>query len=107
MEWIAPTITGCCLIIVAIIEAGSLRERKEAKIDRERSEYRAETRARESKLSMDLMSASCALSMVAAKKLTGMHTNGDVEKAMDSAEEAQKKYENFVNEIAARQVAKV
>ncbi|MEG2680055.1 MAG: hypothetical protein RR949_08925, partial [Oscillospiraceae bacterium] len=78
-----------------------------AKIDRERSEYRAETRARESKLSMDLMSASCALSMVAAKKLTGMHTNGDVEKAMKDATKAQDEYANFVNEVASRQVAKV
>ena len=94
------------MVLVAIIEAVAARERKELKADRERTERRAAPRAEESRLSMELMSASCALSLVAAKKLAGMHTNGDVEAAMDKAKAAQGDYEEFVHTVAAKQVCK-
>ena len=51
--------------------------------------------------------ATCALSLVAAKKLAGMHTNGDVEEAMSSAREAQGQYQEFLQTQAANQVSKV
>ena len=41
---------------------------------------------------MEQMAASCALSLVMAKKLTGQHTNGDVEEAMQKAATAQEEY---------------
>ena len=37
---------------------------------------------------MDLMYATCSLSLTTAKKLAGQHTNGDVEEAMRAAEAA-------------------
>ena len=37
---------------------------------------------------MDLMYATCSLSLTTAKKLAGQHTNGDVEEAMRAAETA-------------------
>lgn len=37
---------------------------------------------------MGLMSANCALALITAKKLAGMHTNGDVEEAMRAAKTA-------------------
>ena len=42
----------------------------------------------ESRLAMELMYANCALSLTTAKKLAGMHTNGDVEEAMEAARSA-------------------
>ena len=53
------------------------------------------------------MAANCALALVTAKKLTGMHTNGDVEEAMEAAKEAQEQYTDFLQRQAANQVAKV
>lgn len=55
---------------------------------------------------MDLMSANCALSLTTAKKLAGMHTNGDVEEAMTAAREAQEAYTDFIHRQAADQVSK-
>ena len=56
---------------------------------------------------MDLMYATCSLSLTTAKKLAGQHTNGDVEEAMEAAKEAQEQYTDFLQRQAANQVAKV
>jgi hypothetical protein len=55
---------------------------------------------------MDLMYASCALSLTTAKKLANMHTNGDVEEAMDAATNAQNAYIDFVRNEAAKTISK-
>lgn len=68
---------------------------------------RAQRRAEESRLSMDLMYASCALSVICAKKLTNQHTNGDVEEAMTSAVSAQAAYRDFCNKQVAKELSKV
>ena len=56
---------------------------------------------------MELMYANCALSLTTAKKLAGMHTNGDVEEAMAAAKDAQAAYQDFVRDEAAHQFSKV
>ena len=71
----------CALIAGAatVLAAGAeYRSRKSAR----RAEARAARRATESRLAMDLMYATCSLSLTTAKKLAGQHTNGDVEEAM-------------------------
>lgn len=68
---------------------------------------RADRRAEESRLSMDLMYASCALSVVCAKKLTNQHTNGDVEEAMNEAVSAQAAYRNFCNKQVAKELSEI
>lgn len=100
-------IAGLAAVLVAIIEAAAAWDRRQVRRERERAERRATRRAEESRLSMDLMAANCALALVTAKKLTGMHTNGDVEEAMEAAKEAQKQYTDFLQRQAANQVAKV
>lgn len=50
---------------------------------------------------MDLMYATCSLSLTTAKKLAGQHTNGDVEEAMRAAETARTAYIGFVRSEAA------
>lgn len=72
-----------------------------------RSETRAARRAQESRLAMELMYATCALSLVTAKKINGHQTNGDVEEAMERAEKAQGAYMNFVRDEAAKNFSKV
>ena len=107
MEWITPLVSGTALIIVAIIEAVAMRERKQDKLDKARIEHRAKIRERESHLSMEMMSATCALALVTAKKVNGKQTKGDVEESMEKAVKAQEGYSDFVREMAAHQVGKV
>ena len=106
VEYIAPLISGVSLVVVAVIETIASRERRQAKLDKERVEHRAKIRERESHLSMEMMSATCALALVTAKKVNGKQTNGDVEEAMNKAVKAQEEYSDFVREMAAHQVGK-
>ena len=103
----AAVIAGMSAILVAVIEAFAAHDRQQSRADRERAEKRAARRAEESRLSMDLMSANCALALTTAKKLAGMHTNGDVEEAMTAAKEAQEHYMDFLQKQAAVQVSKI
>ena len=106
MEWLSAAISAVAVVLVAVIEAAAARERKAHKEDRERTESRSAVRAEESRLSMEMMSANCALSLILAKKLSGMHTNGDVEEAMEKARAAQGEYSEFLQKIASRQLSK-
>ena len=100
-------ITALTAVVVAVIEAVAAWDRRQSRQDRIRAEKRAARRAKESRLSMDLMSANCALALTTAKKLAGLHTNGDVEEAMEAAKTAQTAYLDFLQDQAAGQVAKV
>lgn len=99
IEIICAAITAAAAVSVALIERRNRQYNK-------RVEERAEKRATESRLSMDLMYATCALSLTTAKKLANMHTNGDVEEAMDAADKAQKAYIGFVRNEAAKTISK-
>ena len=55
---------------------------------------------------MELMYATCSLSLTTAKKLAGQHTNGDVEEAMTAADSAKEAYVDFVRDEAAHQFSK-
>ena len=96
----------CALIAGAATVVAALAERR-SRASVRRSELRAARRERESRLAMDLMYANCALSLTTAKKLAGMHTNGDVEEAMEAARAAQEAYQDFARDEAARQFSKV
>ncbi len=100
-------ITALAAVLVALIEALAAWDRRQAKAERQRAERRGARRAEESRLSMDLMSANCALALTTAKKLAGMHTNGDVEEAMEAARGAQERYVDFLQQQAAEQVSNV
>lgn len=96
----------CALIAGAatVLAAGAeYRSRKSAR----QAEARAARRATESRLAMDLMYATCSLSLTTAKKLAGQHTNGDVEEAMRAAETARTAYIGFVRSEAAHSVSKI
>lgn len=100
IEIASAVIAAAALIIVAIIETGNRRRQKTEEIRRQRRE-------KESRLSMELMSASVDLSYVTSLAVTGGHTNGNVEAAQKKARAAQEAYEDFLKDEAAHAVAKI
>lgn len=100
IEIVCTLIAGAATVLAALVEWRS-------RISTKRTEIRAQRREKESRLAMELMYANCSLSLTTAKKLAGMHTNGDVEEAMDAAKAAQASYIDFVRDEAARNFSKV
>lgn len=97
---VCSIIAGLCALAVAFIE-------KRAEKDRKRSIARAERRERESRLAMELMSASCDLSLITAVAMREGHTNGTLEPAIAKANKAQQDYESFLRDVASRDVSKI
>lgn len=100
-------IPAAATIIVAIIEAIAAVDRRKAKQEAERTKKRAERRAKESRLSMDLMAATCGLAIDTACALRDGHTNGTLAGNLGKAREAQAAYTGFLREMAANEVSKV
>lgn len=114
---ICAIIAAAGTVMVAVVEGRAAKDRRRdredreaaaraAKEERERVERRAAVREQESRLSMEMQAATCALALVTAKKAFAMHTNGDVEEAMEKAKAAQEEYADFVRDVAAHQVVK-
>ena len=97
---ICSLLAAASAITVAVIEKRAARDRKS-------TEKRAERRARESRLSMDMMYAACGLAMDTAKAMKEGHTNGTLEGDMENAIKARSAYEDFIRDEAAQAVAKV
>jgi hypothetical protein len=100
-------ISGITLIIVALIEMVAARGRKREKEARALSERRAVDRAKENRLAMKMMDASLDLSLATAMAVEQCKINGEMKTAKEKARVAQKDYQEFLQEIAARQIAKV
>ncbi len=98
-EVICTLLTAASAALVAVI-GGAFQK------DKRKTEERAALRAEENLLSMKLMSATCAVSLVTAKAVFNQKTNGDVEEAMDAAKEAQEDYFAFIDGVAAKKIAK-
>ena len=96
---IPSLVAGVFSVIICIIEVRGARDRK-------RTDARAQTRAKESRLSMKLANATAKLGVVTAKAVTHQHVNGDVEDAIRAAQQAQEEYQAFVEEIASTHVTK-
>lgn len=96
-----------CALIAAMATVISAYATVHIKRSTKRTEARAARRAKESRLAMELMYATCSLSLTTAKKLSGQHTNGDVEEAMHDAAAAREAYVDFVRTEAAQNFAKM
>ena len=92
-------------VTVAVIYGLFNRESKKRKKDNENAEKRAKLRAKESLLSMKLMSANNSLALVMARAIRDGKTNGEMEDALIGAEKAQREYYDFVNNIASEHMA--
>lgn len=100
-------IPGLFTVLVAIIELIAAKERKESKRDQERLKRHEQQRAKETKLQMEMNSATLQLCVVTSNALTGGHNNGNVEKARQAAKDAEEAYNAYIQELAANQVAKL
>lgn len=106
MQYTGEVISGIFLLMVTLIEVRAIRDRKRSEVEKERVEKRAELRAKESKLAMQMQEAALKLSLVTAKKVMNMHTNGDVKDAFDAAERAGAEYTSFIEGVAAKTITK-
>lgn len=96
-QYIIPALAA---VIVAIIEVRGASERK-------RSEARAERRAKESRLSMDMLFSTSEMCDVLCIALQGGKINGNVESAREAARKAREAYQSFLRDQAANQVTKI
>lgn len=103
-QYVVP---GLFTVIVAIIELIAAKDRKESKRDQERIKRHEQQRAKETKLQMEMNSATLQLCVVTSNALTGGHNNGNVEKARQAAKDAEEAYNAYIQELAANQVAKL
>lgn len=106
MEWNA-IISAAAIVVVAVIEALAARGRKTAREDTEKNEKRAEDRAKESRLGMKMMDASLDLGVATALAVEQCKINGEMKAAKLKASAAQAEYQEFLQEVAARLIAKV
>lgn len=95
---IVSCISALSAIVVAVIGSVSLKRRK-------KDEKLADQRSKEFRLGMDMQAACIELSDVIAIAVTGGHTNGNVEEARRKAQEAKRKYYDFINFVAAETLA--
>ena len=100
-------IPGLFTVLVAIIELIAAKDRKQSKKDQERLKRHEQQRAKETKLQMEMNSATLQLCVVTSNALTGGHNNGNVEKARQAARDAEEAYNAYIQELAANQVAKL
>lgn len=86
---------------------GIYKDRAKAKGREEALKRHEQQRAEETRLAMAMNSATLQLCVVTANALTGGHNNGNVERAREAAQKAEKDYEAFIQQLAAKQVAKM
>ena len=103
-QYIIPAASA---IVVAVIEALAARDRIRAKKQAETLKRHEQQRAEETRLAMSMNSATLQLCVVTANALTGGHNNGNVERAREAAQEAEDAYNQFIQRLAANQVAKL
>lgn len=102
-EYIIP---AAAAVIVAIIEAVAARDRKRVKSHEAKAAERAERREEEARLSMRMMDASLELGLATALAVENHRLNGEMTLARENAQEAQAAYRQFIEHIAAKQLAK-
>lgn len=100
-------IPGLFTVLVAIIELIAAKDRRQSKRDQERLKKHEQQRAKETKLQMEMNSATLQLCVVTSNALTGGHNNGNVERARQAAKDAEEAYNAYIQELAANQVAKL
>ena len=99
IEIASAVVSATAIIVVAIIET---RNKCRQNIE----ESRRQRREKETRLSMELISASVDLAYVTSLAVTGGQTNGNVEEAQKKAVKAQEAYEDFLKAETAHAVSK-
>lgn len=100
-------ISALSAVCVAILTGLFARDTRRRKTREDEQDARAKIRAEESRLSMQLMSASVKLGVATAMAVEQQKFNGEMHDARESAEKAQKEYWAFINRTAAGEITKV
>ena len=93
-DLIVAVISATSMILVAFIQASNKKHTKE-------QERINQLRAKENKLSMDMMYACCILSKGTAVALKNNHFNSEVEHGIELVDKATDEYNKFIRETAA------
>jgi len=94
---------------VAKINKSFAKSEKARQEQAEKVEKRADAREEEGLLSMRLLNSSIDLSMataLAVKGLAGVSVNGNMDRAIQSAQQNKNDYDKFVDKIAVEQISK-
>ena len=91
---IVACISAISLIIVACIQASN----KKKEVEQNKINL---ARAKESKLSMDMMYACCMLSKGTATALKNNHFNSEVDHGIELVDKATEEYSKFIREMVA------
>ena len=97
-------ISALAAVIVAAIEALAHKERKNTKSELERMRKNAVLRAKESRLSMELMAANAEVNDVLCIALQHGELNGNVEAAQKKCRQALDDYNSFLRDTSAEVV---
>ena len=104
LEFLGGCISSLATIICAVIAYQGKQEAKLAKEERNRVEKRAARRLQESRLSLQLMNANCALTVGTALAVKRGHANGELDDGLEKVAAAQKAYNDFIQAVALEDV---
>ena len=104
LELIGTLGSAAATIVCAFIAYRGEKRARITKEEKERNERRAQRRLQESRLSLELMNANCALSVGTALAVKRGHANGELEEGLKQVEAARKKYLDFLKEVALEDV---
>jgi len=93
-------------ILLALIGAWLNRGTRKCEDALKKVEARATLRAERELLTMKLMSANMSLSAATAMAVRDGETNGEMDKALYKAKEAEEEHQHYILAIAAKQIAK-
>lgn len=74
--------------------------------NQKRADKRAELRASESRLMLDMINANSKLTIGTAVAIKNGKSNGEIEKGLQAVKECEDKYEKFLQEIAIQHLTK-
>lgn len=94
IEVVCATISAAAVIIVAVIQSKNKKHQEE-------QDKQARLRAKESKLSMDMMYACCLLSKGTAIALKNNHFNSEVDSGIELVDKSTEAYNKFLRETTA------
>lgn len=103
---INTVISALSAIFVAVLTGLFARDTRHRKSADDNNKAHEQMRAKESRLSMQLMSASVKLGVATSMAVEQHKFNGEMKDARESAEKAQKAYWEFINSTASEEITK-
>ena len=98
VDWtmiLTGVISSITTILVAVITFRQVRYEKRVALRDAREEKLRELREERDRLQINMVATTMALALISAKKLCNHETNGEVEKAIKDAADAQLAYKKF------------